>query len=128
MSTDLVQAVANKLAINNNELLKKIMPAMNLPSENSKQIFVMALERFEITENEINESFWLAYADSFVPSAGIEFRHLYKHIEVMRKGESKRTYTYEEMLTKMGKDYIPQEAFTMIEELDVKGRKKWAIK
>lgn len=104
------------------------MAFANLTTDLQKGIFLKALERDEVTEKELNDSFWCAYRDAYVPSTGIEYRHLYKHIEVMRKGEGRRSYTYEEMLAKMHKDTINQDAFTMIEELDFKGRKKWAIK
>ena len=101
---------------------------MNLPTQVDRKMFMKALERFKITEKEMNEGFWQAYADPYVPQSGLEFRHLWKHIEVMRKGEGRRSYTYEQMLVKMDQDKISMEAFSMIDELDHYGFKKWVIK
>lgn len=91
-------------------------------------MFMKALERFEITEKELNDGFWKAYADPFIPSTGVEFRHLWKHIEVMRKGEDRRSYTWEQMLLKADKEGIPMAQFSIIDETDSMGRKKWVLK
>jgi hypothetical protein len=101
---------------------------MNLPTTADKKIFVDALKRFDITEAELNDAFWLAYSDPYVPQSGVEFRHLWKHIEVMRKGEDRKTYTYEQMLDVMNKRKIPMSSFSMIDEIDSQGRRKWVLK
>jgi len=61
------------------------MPLMNLPENHDKAGFIEAIHRFNITESELEEAFWLAYADHFVPQSGIEFKHIYKHVEAKRK-------------------------------------------
>ena len=127
-STDILPKLTDELAHKNQSLLKAVMPMMNLNDASSQAIFVKALDRFKITEKELNEGFWQAYADPYVPQSGLEFRHLWKHIEVMRKGEGRRSYTYEQMLVKMDQDKISMEAFSMIDELDHYGFKKWVIK
>lgn len=74
------------------------------------------------------DAFWKAHADPYVSTAtGIQFRHLWKHIEKERGGD-KQSYTYEEMLNKMDKDKITQDCFVMTDEKDGKGRPKWTIK
>lgn len=108
--------------------MEQLLPTFNLPSKADKVVFMSALKRFKITEKEMEESFWLAYADPYVPSTGIEFRHIWKHIEVLRKGSSRKSYTYDEMLYDMQKRGITTEAYTMIDETDSKGRKKWVLK
>ena len=87
----------------NKETIESIIPAMNLPGMAEKSMFMTALKRFEVTDHELIEAFWLAYADPYVPSAGIEFRHLWKHIEGMR-GDQK-TYTWREMRKVIDKEY-----------------------
>lgn len=109
--------------------MSQIMTLVNAPTSAHKNIFIKAMERFTITERELNDAFWLAYADAYVPATGIEFRHLWKHIEVMRKGSTKRTYTYEEMLNYCDKNGIGTDSFSIYkEEKDSKGRPKWVLK
>ena len=45
-----------------------------------------------------------------------------------KKGLGKYVMTYEEMLARMHRDNITQEAFEMTDETDSKGRKKWVLK
>lgn len=87
-----------------------------------------AMKRNAVTCEEAIEAFWKAYADPYVSQGRIEFRHMWKHIEKMRKGEDGKTYTYEQMLTKMQKESLPMECFDMIDEEDSRGRKKWVVK
>ncbi len=91
-------------------------------------LLYIALEKNNVTVDEAMEAFWKAYADPYVSQGRIEFRHLWKYIEKSRLGESGRTFTYEEMLDKIDRDKIPMDAFSMTEETDNKGRKKWVIK
>ena len=75
---------SNKVSAKDSGLLKDIIPAMNLPGDADKKMFMIALEKYEVTEKELYESFWQAYADPYVPPSGIEFRHIYKHIKSKR--------------------------------------------
>jgi hypothetical protein len=63
------------------------MPLMNLPENHDKAGFLKALDKFNITEKELEDGFWGAYADHFVPQSGIEFKHIYKHIKAKRDEE-----------------------------------------
>lgn len=92
------------------------MPFMNLPSSNDQTLFLKALDRFKVTEIELNNAFWNAYADTYVPSSGIEFRHLYKHIEKERHGSGDRLYSYKEMLNIVDKEKITTEHFEIVEK------------
>lgn len=60
------------------------MPLMNLPENHDKAGFLQALKRFNVTESELEQGFWDAYADHFTPQTGIEFRHIYKHVLIKR--------------------------------------------
>lgn len=60
---------------------------MNLPGDHHKAGFLQAIKRFNVTEKELENGFWRAYADHYTPSSGIEFRHIYKHVQKMRNGE-----------------------------------------
>ena len=104
------------------------MPVLNLPTDFDKSVFMKAIKKFEITEEELSEGFWKAYADPYVPASGIEFRHIFKYVEVMRKGEARKTFTYEEMLNDSEKKGIPQDSYSMIDEKDSQGRKKWVLR
>lgn len=60
------------------------MPLMNLPEPHHKAGFMKAVQRFKVTESELEDGFWKAYADHFTPQTGIEFRHIFKWIEIDR--------------------------------------------
>lgn len=127
--TSFISNPSDGLAVENRELIRQALPAFNLPSAPDKQIFMKALQKFAVTEKELYEAFWMAYADPYVPASGIEFRHLWKHIEVMRYGYDRRSYTYEEMHDEMHKRGIDStDAFQMTTEKDTRGRPKWVLK
>lgn len=89
-----------------NELEKLNKSVMD---EYSSDMFLRACKRFELTSNETREAFWRAYADAFVPSTGIEFRHIYKHVLEIRKesgeGKTLKLYSYEEAIRYCEKTY-----------------------
>lgn len=89
---------------------------MNLPSKTDKELFIKGLERFEITEQELNDAFWEAYADPYVPSTGTEFRHLWKHINKKRLGSGDKLYTYREMLNICHRESITTDHFEFIDK------------
>lgn len=43
-----------------------------------------AMRRDKVTAYELNQAFWSAYKDHYTPSSGIEWRHLWKHIQAIR--------------------------------------------
>src|SRR5690554_5021343 len=63
------QKQSNSL-IATDKLIAEIMPLMNLPEQHHKQAFMQAIERFKITEQELGDGFWKAYADHYTPSTG----------------------------------------------------------
>lgn len=63
------------------------MPLMNLPENHHKAGFLKAISRFNVTEEELEDGFWKAYADHFTPQTGIEFKHIYKHVSEKRENE-----------------------------------------
>lgn len=69
-----------------------------------------------VTCRELYEAFWRAYSDHYTPASGIEWRHLWKHIEEMRKGRDRRYYTYKEMLDVCDREHIDTDHFEYIEE------------
>lgn len=73
------------VATKNSQVIQYVMPLMNLPGDHHKAGFLKAVKRFEVTESELEEGFWRAYADHFVPQTGIEFKHIYKHVEKIRE-------------------------------------------
>lgn len=62
---------------------------MNLPENHHKAGFLKAVKKFNVTEKELEEGFWRAYADHYTPQSGIEFRHIFKHISQIREEEPK---------------------------------------
>jgi len=89
---------------------------MNLNNQTDKKLFVDALKRFEVTEKELNDAFWISYSDPYVPSSGAEFRHLWKHIEKMRNGSGDKLYSYKEVLSICDKQKISTDHFDFIEK------------
>lgn len=63
------------------------MPRMNLNDDMERSSFIEALKRFNVTEKELEEGFWQAYADHYTPQTGIEFRHIFKHIKENRESK-----------------------------------------
>lgn len=108
-----------------------IAHAAGLENTSKTQMLMLreAMKKNKVTCEEAIEAFWAAYSDPYVSQGRIEWRHMWKHIEKMRKGEEGRYFTYEQMLGKMHKDSIPQSVFTMVpEEKDAQGRPMWALK
>lgn len=72
------------IASKGSDIVREVMPLMNLDKDFERMGFLKALERFQVTEKELEYGFWEAYADHFTPQSGIEFRHIYKHIKQKR--------------------------------------------
>ncbi|MEQ9091813.1 MAG: hypothetical protein RIE52_12025 [Balneola sp.] len=84
--------------------------------------FKEACKSFEVTCDEAIEAYWLAYRDPYVGKEGIQFRHLWKHIEKIRNGSGTKLYTYQEMLSICDKEHISTDHFEFIE------KEKWKRK
>lgn len=89
--------------------------------------FREACERNNVTCQELYDAYWKAYADPFVGKEGIQFRHLWKHIEQSRTGGS-RIMTYNQMLNDMHKNNYSMSMYKQINELDENGNRKWILK
>jgi hypothetical protein len=62
-----------------------LLSNMGTMSEKDVKIFKLAFSTFKISFEEAYLGIWKAFADAYVPSTGIEFKHIYKHIEERRK-------------------------------------------
>lgn len=85
-----------------------------------------AAKQNEVTCKELYNAFWKAYSDQYTPASGIEWRHLWKHIEKMRLGRDRQLYTYNEMLNICDKEMIDTDHFEPVKDEDekVKGWKR----
>ena len=77
------------VASKESEVVRKVMPLMNLNEDYQRRAFMEALRRFNVTDKELEDGFWKAYADHFTPASGIEFRHIYKHVLESRENSGK---------------------------------------
>lgn len=78
-----------------------------------------AMRRDNILPEELHDAFWAAYKDQYTPATGIEWRHLWKHIELQRKGRDRQLYSFEEMLEICHRKHITTDHF---EKVEVEGR------
>ena len=69
-----------------------------------------------VTCKELHDAFYKAYSDHFTPQTGVEWRHLFKHIEKSRHGSGDKFYTYNEMLHICHKESITTDHFDFIEK------------
>lgn len=98
-------------------------------SKLEKWMLVEACEKHQVMPKEAYQAFWKAYGDPYVGKEGIQFRHLWKHIEKSRYGENGRLYTYEQMLDYCDDHHCSTDNFVMVEDQkDSEGRPKWALK
>lgn len=75
------------------------------------------LDEHEVTISEAVKAFKKAYSDHYTPASGIEWRHLWKHIEEMRKGRERRLYSYREMQNVCDKEKINTDHFDRLDEV-----------
>lgn len=80
-------------ASKNMELVKSVARLINISDDIHAQLFIKAVKRFELTENELVDGFWRAYADHMIPSSGIEFRHIFKHVTQIREEKDREFFT-----------------------------------
>lgn len=76
------------------------------------------MEDRQVTIEEAFTAFFEAFSDRFTPGTGIEWRHLWNHIEEQRLGRDRRLYTYEEMLNIIDKENIDTDHFEIVKEGD----------
>jgi hypothetical protein len=75
------------------------------------------LDEHDVTVEEAVKAFKKAYSDHYTPSSGIEWRHLWKHIEEMRKGRERRLFSYREMMDICDKERINTDHFERLPEV-----------
>ena len=68
----------------------------------------------QVTCKELHDAFYKAYSDAYTPQSGIEWRHLWKHIEKSRLGSGDRLYTYQEMLGVVHREHITTDHFERV--------------
>lgn len=118
----------------NGEFLKalSLMLAVSVGKKNlaklEKWMLVEACEKHRVMPEEMYRAFWKAYGDPYVGKEGIQFRHLWKHIQKERYGQEGRTFTYEQMLDYCDKKNCSTDVFSLVDEKDDKGRPMWVIK
>lgn len=92
---------------------KMSVPAMKM----ELNLLSMMFSDREITVEEAYEGFKSAYSDQYLPSSGVSWRHIYKHVEEMRKGSDRKLYSYREMLSIVDKEQITTDHFEIIKEI-----------
>jgi hypothetical protein len=122
-------------AAENTDFLKgmTMMIAVSSGKENlsklEKWMLIEACEKQNVMPKEMYDAFWKAYSDPYVPKTGIEFKHLWKHIEKDRYGEEGKLFTYEKMLQYCDRNSCTTDIFEIIpDETDNQDRPKWALK
>ena len=81
------------------------------------QLLRHLLKEHEVTIAEAIKAFKKAYSDHYTPASGIEWRHLWKHIEEMRKGRERRLYSYREMQNICDKENINTDHFERLDDI-----------
>ena len=118
--------------IENNDILQGVIFLIESTGASYSDIQIWAFrescKRENVTCQELIDGYWKAYSDRFVGKEGIQWRHIWNHIEVARKGDSRKVYTYFEMVDMVTSGKYPQSAFTQIDELDSNGHKKWVLR
>ena len=85
--------------------------------------FKEACNRNSVTCQELIDAYWNAYSDPYVGRDGIQWRHLWKHIEKFRHGSGEKLYTYKEMLNIVDRENITTDHFEFISDSKLWKRK-----
>lgn len=85
-------------------------------TEFEPKLLAQLLKENNVTIREAITAFKKAYSDHYTPASGIEWRHLWKHIEEMRMGKDRRYYTYQEMLNIVDRENITTDHFQFIDK------------
>lgn len=115
--------VDNSVAVHTNKefftsFTHMLIATRRIPEEISPYEIPMlheAMKRENVMPEELYEAFWKAYRDPYVPNTGIEWRHLWKHIEESRNVSD--LYTYDEMAQICDRDNLPREAFEFVDSI-----------
>lgn len=86
-------------------------------SDREASMLRAAMIRDKVFPGELYQAFWAAWKDPYLPASGIEWRHLWKHIEQDRYGRDRQLYSYREMLNICSKEHITTDHFERNGEL-----------
>lgn len=122
----------DELAHSNNQFMKGLVRLVLHTRQGGKQneirvelnLMKMMFQEHGVTAEEAYEGFKQAYSDQYTPQSGVSWRHIYKHIEEMRKGVDRKLYTYGEMLRICDKEEISTDTFEHVKEVFDKVREK----
>lgn len=107
-------------AVENKDVIKGVVYLIESSGANYDDIAIWAFKesvsRNDVTCQELIDAYWKAYSDPYVGKEGIQWRHLWKHIEKTRNGSGDRLYTYQEMLGIVNKESITTDHFEIIEK------------
>lgn len=111
----------NKLAYSDNHFLsafgKMLLSTRASGSWNNEyepELLQKVLKDNQVTCKELHDAFYKAYSDHFTPQSGIEWRHLWKHIEKSRLGSGDKIYTRKEMLDIVHRENIDTDHFEFL--------------
>jgi len=89
--------------------------------------FKQAVKMNSVTCQELIDGYWGSYSDQYVGKEGIQWRHLWKHIDEQRTCGQK-PMTYSQMLNDMHRKGLTTESYLQVNEEDTRGNKKWVLK
>lgn len=108
----------NGKALENRDVVKGVVYLIESAGSDYNDISLWAfkecLNRNNVTCQELIDAYWKAYSDPYVGKEGIQWRHLWKHIEKSRVGSGSKLYTYNEMLNIVDKEYIDTDHFESV--------------
>jgi hypothetical protein len=105
--------------IKNKDVLKGVIYLIESSGASYNDIAIWAFKKVcqknDVTCQELIDAYWKAYSDPYVGKEGIQWRHLWKHIEKERLGSGDKIYTYKEMLFVCDKEHITTDHFEFID-------------
>ena len=123
----IVKFKPDSLAIENKDVVKGVIYLIESSGAQYNDIAVWAFRescsRNDVSCKELIDAYWKAYSDPYVGKEGIQWRHLWKHIEKHRHGSGEKLYTYDEMLNIVDKQKITTDHFQFIKDSKLWKRK-----
>ena len=89
---------------------------MDAMDDSAVTLLTLALREFSVTNDEVMNAFWRAYADPYVSQGKIEFRHLWKYISQSRG--SGKLLTHAEAIREMEPGITLKTMFEPVEQPD----------
>jgi hypothetical protein len=107
-------------AVENKDVIKGVIYLIESSGASYNDVAIWAFKevckRNEVTCQELIDAYWKAYSDPYVGKEGIQWRHLWKHIEKSRLGSGDKFYTYHEMMTIIHNECINTDHFEFLEK------------